>query len=166
VTVWGEKTSPDRVYVHYYVHLLKRLGYAASQRLLPPSTYFPTIGSATVNPQTGVERWFNDFPNPSDFFTVLDARAISPTGSLNLGRVDDEFVQQQLEALDLVTPDRLNSSAGEWRDLDEYAAQKAYLAVIGTELVPKLMSDRIDFDAAVIHPLFLSDWSTWSLRGG
>ena len=166
VTVWGEKTSPDRAYVHYYVHLLKRLGYSASQRLLPPSAYFDTVGSAAVNPQTGVERWFNDFPNPSDFFTVIDARAIAPTGSRNLGRVDDEFVQQQLEALDLVTPDKLHSSAGQWRDLDEYAAQKAYLAVIGTELVPKLMSDRIDFDAAVIHPLFLSDWSTWSLSGG
>ena len=164
VTVWGERSDPDRAYVHYYVHLLKRLGYAASQRLLPPSTYFETIGSATVNAQTGVERWFNDFPNPSDFFTVLDARAISPTGSRNLGRVDDEFVQQQLEALDLVTPDRLDSSAGQWRDLDEYAAQKAYLAVVGTELVPKLMSDRIDFDAAIVHPLFLSDWSTWSLE--
>jgi peptide/nickel transport system substrate-binding protein len=166
VTVWGQTTAASRTYVRYYVHLLKRLGYAAMQRLIPPSAYFDTVGSATVNPQTGVERWFNDFPHPSDFFTVIDARAIAPTGSLNVGRVDDEFIQQQLEGLDLITPAELRSSAGDWRDVDQYAAQKAYLGVFGTELVPKLLSDRIDFDSVVIHPLFLSDWSTWSLRDG
>jgi peptide/nickel transport system substrate-binding protein len=166
IIVWGETSAPSRVYVRYYVHVLKRLGYAATQRLIPPPAYFDTVGSAAVNPQTGVERWFNDFPHPSDFLTVIDARAISPTGSLNVGRVDDEFIQQQLEGLDLVTPAELRSSAGGWRDVDEYAAQKAYLGVFGTERVPKLLSDRIDFDSAVIHPLFLSDWSTWSLRDG
>jgi hypothetical protein len=36
--------------------------------------------------------------------------------------------------------------------------------VFGTQQVPKLMSERMNFDSAIIHPLFLSDWSTWSLR--
>jgi hypothetical protein len=30
--------------------------------------------------------------------------------------------------------------------------------------VPKLISGRVDPSSAVIHPLFLSDWSSWSLR--
>ena len=64
----------------------------------------------------------------------------------------------------LVPAQSLDSVAGDWSDLDRYSAQKAYLAVIGTQQVPKLMSARADFDSAVIHPLFLSDWSTWSLH--
>jgi hypothetical protein len=30
--------------------------------------------------------------------------------------------------------------------------------------VPKLISARIDPSSAVIHPLFLGDWSSWSLQ--
>ena len=79
-------------------------------------------------------------------------------------RVDDLFIQQQLDELNLLPVDEIPSSGGGWRDLDDYTARKAYLAVFGTQQVPKLMSERIDFDSAVLHPLFLSDWSTWSLR--
>jgi peptide/nickel transport system substrate-binding protein len=95
---------------------------------------------------------------------VLDARLIGPPGSPNAGHVDDLFIQQQLEKLRLVPAQDLGSAAGDWRDLDEYTARKAYLAVFGTQLVPKLISDRLDPSSAVIHPLFLTDWSSWSLR--
>ena len=164
ITVWGEDTAPQRAYVRYYVKLLGRLGYDASATLVPPPSYFRTAGSAATNPQTGLASWFNDFPNPINFYTLVDADSIEPTGTANLGRVNDLFIQQQLEALNLVATDKLSSAAGEWRGVDEYTARKAYLAVFGTQQVPKLMSERIDFDSAVVHPLFLSDWSTWRLR--
>jgi peptide/nickel transport system substrate-binding protein len=164
ITVWGEDNAPQRAYVRYYVKLLGRLGYDASAALVPPPSYFQTVGSATTNPQTGLASWFNDFPNPIDFYTLVDADSIEPTGTANLGRVSDLFIQQQLEALNLVATDKLSSAAGEWRGLDEYTARKAYVAVFGTQQVPKLMSERIDFDSAVVHPLFLSDWSTWKMR--
>ena len=166
ITVWGEDAAPQRAYVRYYVHLLRRLGYAATAKLVTPSSYFETVGASATNPQTGFASWFNDFPNPSDFYTVVNANAIHPTGTLNLGRVDDLFIQQQLDELNLLPVDEIPSSGGGWRDLDDYTARKAYLAVFGTQQVPKLMSERIDFDSAVLHPLFLSDWSTWSLGGG
>jgi peptide/nickel transport system substrate-binding protein len=166
VAVWGEDSSPQRAYVRYYVRLLRRLGYPASERLVPPSSYFRTVGSAATNPQTGLASWFNDFPNPIDFYTVVDANAIQPTESPNLGRVNDLFVQEQLQALNLIPADELSSAADEWQELDRYIATKAYLAVFGSQQVPKLISDRLDPDSVVIHPLFLSDWSGWSLRDG
>ena len=43
-------------------------------------------------------------------------------------------------------------------------AKKAYVAVYGSEQVPKFMSDRINFDAAQVHPTYLNDWSTWELK--
>jgi peptide/nickel transport system substrate-binding protein len=164
VTVWGQDRGPYRGYTDRYVKLLNRIGYRATARIVPSSAYFRMVGSASTNPQTGFAIWFNDFPNPSDFYRVLDANTIQPTDSANLGRVRDVFIQQQLEKLNLVPAQDLATAAGDWRDLDEYTAKKAYAAVFGTQAVPKLMSERIDFHGAVVHPLFLSDWSSWSLR--
>jgi peptide/nickel transport system substrate-binding protein len=164
VTVWGENRPPERAYSRYYARLLDRLGYRATVRLAPASAYFKTVGSDRTNPQTGFASWFNDFPNPSDFYRLVDADSIQPTQNTNLGRVRDVFIQQQLQKLNLVPAQELSSAAGEWRDLDEYTAKKSYAAVFGTQELPKLMGDRIDFGAAVFHPLFFNDWSTWSLN--
>jgi peptide/nickel transport system substrate-binding protein len=163
VTVWGENVAPQRAFVHSYVKLLRKLGFGAEARLEQPSGYFATIGSPSTNPQTGFASWFNDFPNPADFYEVVNA-GTTPAPGANVGRVDDLFIQQQLAELNLVPAQEISKSAGQWRELEEYTAKKAYLAVFGAQLVPKLMSERMNFDSAVIHPLFLSDWSTWSLR--
>lgn len=154
---------PQRAYTRYYKGLLNRLGFRARLQVLTSSRP-ATADLKASSRQTGFGNWFNDFPSPADFFAVLDARNIAPNGGPNAGRVDDPFIQQQLEKLSLVPAQDLDATSGAWRDLDEYAARKAYLAIIGTQRVPKLMSDRIDFGSAVIHPLFLSDWSTWALR--
>jgi peptide/nickel transport system substrate-binding protein len=163
VVVWTEDSSPERAYARYYTKLLGRLGFDARTKAVQTAQDFGREGKEVTDPQTGFASWFNDFPNPIDFYSVLDGRFIGPAGSPNAGRVQDLFIQQQLEKLTLVQAQDLGSSAGDWRDLDEYAARKAYLAVFGTQLVPKLISDRLEPSSAVIHPLFLSDWSSWSL---
>ena len=164
VVVWVEEGSPERAYARYYAKLLNRLGFNARLEMAETARDFGRAQNVTTDPQTGFGSWFNDFPNPIDFYSVLDARFIGPPGSPNAGHVDDLFIQQQLEKLTLVQAQDLGSSAGDWRDLDEYAAKKAFLAVFGMQLAPKLISDRLDPGSAVIHPLFLSDWSSWSLQ--
>jgi peptide/nickel transport system substrate-binding protein len=164
VTVWGENAAPERALVRNYVKQLRRLGYRADARLVQPSAYFAKVGSPRINPQTGFGSWFNDFPNPADFYEVVSSGSSTATSDANLGRVDDLFIRQQLAELNLVPAQEIGSAAGGWRDLEEYTAKKAYLAVFGTQQVPKLMSERMNFESAIIHPLFLSDWSTWSLR--
>jgi peptide/nickel transport system substrate-binding protein len=164
VVVWVEDGSPERAYARYFTKLLNRLGFDARTKTVATAQDFGREATGRVEPQTGFASWFNDFPNPIDFYSVLDSRFIGPPGSPNAGHVNDLFIQQQLEKLSLVQAQDLGSVAGEWRDLDEYAAKKAYLAAFGTQLVPKLISDRIDPSSAVIHPLFLSDWSSWFLR--
>jgi peptide/nickel transport system substrate-binding protein len=164
VVVWVEDSGPQRAFARYYTKLLNRLGYDARVRVAPTAQDFGRTGQGFAEPQTGFGSWFNDFPNPSDFYSVLDARSIGTPGSPNEGNVHDLFIQQQLEKLNLVQATDLGSAAGEWRDLDEYSAQKAYLAVLGQQLVPKLISARLDPSSAVIQPLFLSDWSSWSLQ--
>lgn len=164
VTVWVENNVPQRAYGRAYTKLLNRLGFRARLAYAQSARDFGVHRNQRSEPQTGFDSWFNDFPNPTDFYSVLNASEIGGPNGLNRGRVNDVFIQQQLQKLMLVPAQSLDSVAGDWNDLDRYSAQKAYLAVIGTQQVPKLMSARVDFNAAVIHLLFLSDWSTWSLH--
>ena len=164
VTVWGEQRAPRTQYVEYYADLLNKIGYKATPKLISDTTYFPTIGNAKTAPQTGFADWIQDFPNPADFYLLLDANSIQPVNNENFGNVNDPFIQQQLAKLENVPSTQLDSVASQWQALDEYTAKKAYVAVYGSEQVPKFMSDRINFDAAQVHPTYLNDWSTWELK--
>ena len=164
VTVWGEQRAPRTQYVEYYADLLNKIGYHATPKLISDTTYFPTIGNAKTAPQTGFADWIQDFPNPADFYLLLDAKSIQPVNNENFGNVNDPFIQQQLAKLENVPSTQLDSVASQWQALDEYTAKKAYVTVYGSEQVPKFMSDRINFDAAQVHPTYLNDWSTWELK--
>jgi peptide/nickel transport system substrate-binding protein len=164
ITVWGEHRPPRDAYVEYYADLLNKIGYKATPKLISDTTYFPTIGNAKTMPQTGFADWIQDFPHPSDFYLLLDAESIQPVNNENFGNVNDPFIQQQLAKLENVPTTELDSVADQWQALDEYVAKKAYVAVYGSEQVPKFFSDRIDFDSAVVMPSYLNDWSSWQLK--
>jgi peptide/nickel transport system substrate-binding protein len=163
VTVWGETRSPRKEYVEYYTSVLNSIGFKATPKIISDSVYFPTIGNSQTNPQTGFADWLQDFPNPSDFYLLMDGRSIQPTNNQNFSMVDDPHIQQELAKLNSVPATKLSSVAAEWQALDEYVAKKAYVAVFGSEEVPKFLSNRIDFGTAIFHPLYLNDWSSWEL---
>jgi peptide/nickel transport system substrate-binding protein len=163
VTVWGQTRSPRKEYVEYYTSVLNQIGFKATPKIISDSVYFPTIGNAQTNPQTGFADWIQDFPNPSDFYLLMDGRSIQPTNNQNFSMVNDPHVQQELAKLNRVPATQLSSVAAEWRALDEYVAKQGYAAVFGSEQLPKFMSNRIDFGTAVFHPLYLNDWTSWQL---
>jgi peptide/nickel transport system substrate-binding protein len=165
VTVWGESRSPRRQYVEYYASVLNQIGFKATPKIISDSIYFPTIGNAQTNPQTGFADWVQDFPNPSDFYLLFNAKTIQPTNNENFSKVDDPHIQSELAKLDAVPATKLSSVSGQWQALDEYAAKKAYVATYGSEEVPKFFSNRIDFGSAIFHPLFFNDWTSWRLTG-
>ena len=164
ITVWGEERSPRKEYVEYYADLLNRIGYHATPKLISDTTYFPTIGNAKTNPQTGFADWIQDFPNPVDFYLLLTTSSIQPVNNENFGYVSDPFIDQQVNKLSPTPTEKLDSVASQWQGLDEYTAKKAYVVVYGSEAVPKFFSDRIDFGSAVVNPTYLNDWSTWQLK--
>jgi peptide/nickel transport system substrate-binding protein len=163
VTVWGETRSPRQQYVNYYTSVLNEIGFKATPKIISDSIYFPTIGNAKTNPQTGFADWLQDFPNPSDFYLVLDANSIQPTNNENFGYVDDPHIQSELAKLNQVPATKLASVAGQWRALDEYTAQKAYVVSYGSEQLPQFLSNRLNFKTAIFHPLYLNDWTSWQL---
>jgi peptide/nickel transport system substrate-binding protein len=164
VTVWGETRAPRKQYVEYYTEVLNKIGFKATPKIVSDSVYFPTIGNAKTAAQTGFADWLQDFPNPSDFYLLMDAKSIQPVNNENFSNVNDPHIQAELAKLNKVPATKLDSASGEWQALDQYVAKKAYVAVYGSEELPKFLSTRIDFKSAVFHPLYLNDWSTWQLK--
>jgi peptide/nickel transport system substrate-binding protein len=164
VTVWGETRSPRKQYVEYYASVLNQIGFKATPKIISDSVYFPTIGNASTHAQTGFADWLQDFPNPSDFYLLLDAKSIQPTNNENFGNVDDPHIQAELAKLNAVPATKLQSVAGQWESLDQYSAKKAYELVYGSEELPQFFSTRLDFASAVFHPLYLNDWTSWQLK--
>ena len=164
VTVWGQTRSPRKEYVDYYASVLNSIGFKASEKIVADSTYFATIGNVKTNAQTGFADWQQDFPNQIDFYQLLDAKSIQPTGNNNYGLIDDPHVQSSLGTLGKIPSTQLDSASGGWSALDQYVAQKAYVAVFGYELVPKFFSARMDFAGAIFHPLYGNDWSSLRVR--
>jgi peptide/nickel transport system substrate-binding protein len=164
VTVWGETRAPRKQYVEYYTSVLNQIGFKATPKIISDSVYFPTIGNANTHAQTGFADWLQDFPNPSDFYLLLNGKSIQPVNNQNFSNVNDPHIQAELSKLDAVPATKLDSASGEWQALDQYVAKKGYVAVYGSEELPKFMSTRIDFSSAVFHPLYLNDWSTWQLK--
>jgi len=165
VTVWGEQRSPRKEFVAYYTDVLNKLGFKAKSKIIADAQYFPTIGNLKSNPQTGFADWLQDFPNPSDFYLLLDKNTIQPTNNQNFSQVSDPKIQGALAKLNPVPASKLDSVATDWQKLDEYTAQKAYVAVYGQQQAPKFFSNRIDFGAAVFHPVYGNDWSSFQLNG-
>jgi peptide/nickel transport system substrate-binding protein len=166
ITVWGEQRSPRREYVDYYTDLLNKIGFKATEKIIADTVYFPTIGNAKTDPQTGFADWIQDFPNPSDFYLLMDGRAIQPTNNENFSKVNDPNIQRALIALNPIPATKLQSVGSDWTKLDEYVAKQAYVVVYGTESLPKFFSSRLNFASAVFHPTYLNDWTSFQLKSG
>jgi peptide/nickel transport system substrate-binding protein len=164
VTVWGEDLQPRRAFTDYYTDLLNKLGFKATEKVIARDTYFPTIGDAKNDPQTGFADWFQDFPNPSDFYLLMDGRTIQPTNNQNFSKINDPQVQKQLIALNKVPTTKLQSADAQWKALDSYLAKQAYIVALGEQASPQFYSNRIDFKAAIFHVLYGTDWSTLALK--
>jgi peptide/nickel transport system substrate-binding protein len=164
VTVWGGSRAPHKEFVDYYTSLLNEIGFKATEKIIADAQYYETVGNLSTKAQTGWLSYSQDFPNPIDFYQLLDAKSILPQENHNLSQVNDPHIQSELTALAPVPSSQLSSVVGRWQALDEYTAKKAYLAVFGYDEVPKFLSDRVNFKAAIFHPVYGNDWSSLELK--
>jgi peptide/nickel transport system substrate-binding protein len=164
ITVWGQERSPRKQYVEYYAEVLNKIGFKATPKIIADEVYFPTIGNEKTKAQTGFADWIQDFPNPSDFYLLLDAKSIQPVNNQNFSNVNDPKIQDALGKLNPVPATELDRVSSQWEDIDRYAAEKAYQVVYGSEQVPQFYGEKIDFGSAIFHPLYFNDWSSWQLK--
>ncbi|HET9691456.1 MAG TPA: ABC transporter substrate-binding protein [Acidimicrobiales bacterium] len=164
VTVWSETKSPRQEWMQYYTQLLNDLGFKATLKVIANATYFQTIGNASTNPQTGFADWDEDFPDPSDFYLLLDARSIQPVNNENFGNVDDPHIQSELLKLEAIPSTQLSTTAPEWASLDQYVTQHAFILTFGYQTTPLFTSDRIDQKSIVFSGSQGLDLSSLALK--
>ncbi len=164
VTVWGGSRAPHKEFVDYYTSMLNEIGFKATEKIVADAQYYETVGNLSTKAQTGWLSYSQDFPNPLDFYQLLDAKSILPQENHNLSQVNDPRIQSELAALGPVPSSQLGSVVPRWQALDEYTAKQAYLAVFGYDEAPKFLSSRINFKAAIFHPVYGNDWSSLELK--
>jgi peptide/nickel transport system substrate-binding protein len=164
VTVWSETRSPRQQFCTYYASVLTALGFNVTLKVLADHSYFPTIGTLNIHPQTGFADWNQDFPNPADFYLLLDKNSIQPTNNQNYGEVNDPKIQNALTKLEPIPGTQLTKYAKDWQALDYYVAQKAYDLVYGYQTWPRFASTRINYKALVVSTLYGWDWTSIQLN--
>lgn len=164
VSVWGPSDSPHKEFVDNFAQTLDAIGYKATERIISPSTYYPTVANPKTKAQSGFAEFAEDFPNPIDFYQLINGNTITPEGSHDLGLVRDPLIDSEVESLGKVPASQLSSVAGRWEALEEHTAKQAYMAVIGYQEAPKLTSDRVDSGALVFSPVYGPDWTTLKLK--
>ena len=92
VTVWSESRPPRQQWMTYYTQFLNQIGFKATQKVIADATYFTTIGNPKLNPQTGFADWNQDFPNPVDFYLLLDGKRSSRPTTRTSARMNDPYI--------------------------------------------------------------------------
>ncbi len=164
VTVWSQGRTPRQQWMTYYTQFLNQIGFKATQKVIADATYFTTIGELKLHPQTGFTDWNQDFPNPIDFYLLVSGKAILPTNNENPGEINDSYINGQIAKLSSVPTTQLSSVTSQWQALDQYLAKKAYIAVFGYQTFPKFASDRIDYGASQLNPIYGWDWTSFQLK--
>jgi peptide/nickel transport system substrate-binding protein len=165
VSVFSEELPPSLDWMTYYTWFLNQIGLKASIKLLGNAVYFSTIGTAKLEPQTGLGEWSEDFPDPVDFYTLLDGHAIQPIDNANFSQVNDPRVNAVIRKFGPLPMTELTGNVvKQWQGIDEYVAKKAYVAVFGYPTFPFLMSARMNFAAAVEQPLYGWDFTSFQLK--
>ncbi len=166
VTVYGNNDDPTDKVTQAYADMLNQIGLDAEVEILDGGVYFQTIGNEKTEAQTGFANWFADFPHPLNFYFLVDGASIQPTNNQNFGNVDDPKINDEINRLSLETDTQ--AVAQDWADLDKYLVSppQSYIAPYGHRKLSKFMSERMDFDAAVFHPVYFNDYSTWALKEG
>jgi peptide/nickel transport system substrate-binding protein len=164
VTVWGDDEERSSRITQYYTDVLNKIGLNAKPKIIGAETYFATIGNKKLNPQTGFDDWFQDFPHPADFFFLLESGSIQPTNNQNHSQSTDKQLDSQANTVKQGQADAVADPAAK---LDKYVTSpdKAYIVAYGHSKDTTFTSERMDFkNCTVYHPVYRDDWSQFCLK--
>jgi peptide/nickel transport system substrate-binding protein len=167
ITVWGNNDDPTDKVTAAYADMLNEIGFDAELKIIDGGIYFQTIGnSKTANLHTGFANWFLDWPHPLNMWFIFDPDSIQPVNNQNYGNLDDPKVKKELDRLNLETD--VDAVAEDWAALDAYTVSppQSHVAVYGHRKLATFLSDRMNFESAVFHPVMFNDYITFALNEG
>jgi len=166
VTVYGNTDDPTPAVTQAYADMLNEIGLDAEVELLDGGVYFQTVGNAKTEAQTGFTNWFQDFPHPLNFYFLVDGDTIQPTNNQNFGNVNDPKINDTIDELSLETD--LEAVADQWAELDRYLIEPPQSSIVpyGHRKLATFVSERIDFESIIQHPVYQNDYSSFALKEG
>ncbi len=164
ITVWTDNESPNDEAGTYYQDVLEKLGFDAKLKVLSSDNYFTVMGNLTTpDLDTGWVNWFEDYPNPNDFFQpLLAAESIQPTNNTNWSQIDDPALSAKIAKLgeEQLGP----KQEAEYASLDREYMEQAPWAPYGTLTVATFVSAAIDLDKVIFNPTFGQDLTSFQFK--
>jgi len=162
VTVFGNDEDPSKPVAEYIADAMNSIGLNAKPKIVEGSVYFQTIGNQKTKAQAGFANWFQDFPHPANFMFLVNGKSIQNTNNQNFGNVDDPEINKLIDDADASTD--LDAVAPEYAKADRLLVERAHIAPYGNRELTKLVSDRVDFDSFIAHPVYSGDFSSLRLK--
>ncbi len=143
VTVWDVSPSPEGAIMEAAetVRALRQLGFRASLRLLPPSTYFAVTSDSRNHAQVIDGGWSADYASADDFIGKLTCAYFVPGDSVATDDASgfcDPSLDQQITRAAAEQTSNPAAAAGQWARLDR---QLTDLAI----WIPTVTPNMIDF---------------------
>jgi peptide/nickel transport system substrate-binding protein len=162
VSVYGNDEELTRQVTAYLADVLEQIGLKPQLRIVNGDVYFQTIGNQNTKAAAGFANWFQDYPHPYNFMFLIDGKSIQNTNNQNFGNVDDPEINRLLVE---ANKKDLKEAAPEYAAIDKRLVEQAYVVPYGHRIIPFLLSDRLDYKAALFHPVLQADYTTFALKG-
>jgi peptide/nickel transport system substrate-binding protein len=160
VTVWGYDSDLASKSAQYLQDQLHRIGLDARVKIVARGVYWSAIGDQSSKVQIGFSNWYQDYPNPVDFFDVaLNGDRITQVHNTNSGNVNDPVINRGIAALKR-QPQLTPAVNARWAALDRRAVVRdAALAPFLNEESTDLFGDRVDTSCYVNNVLYSFDFA-------
>ena len=164
VTVWSDNESPNDEAAEYLASVLEKIGFDAKVKVVNSDNYFSIVGNeSTPDVDVGYASWFQDYPNPNDFFQpLLSEEAITPTDASNLGRFADPKLSGEIERLAEQPLGPKQEAA--YADLDREFMEQAPWIPYGNATAATFVSSAIDLENVVFNPTFSQDLTSFQFK--
>jgi peptide/nickel transport system substrate-binding protein len=164
ITVWTDNENPNNEAGAYYQDVLTKLGFNAKLKTINADNYFAILGNETTpDLDTGWTDWYEDYPNPFDFFQLpLTDEGIAPTNGTNFARIDDPKLNAKVAKLgeEPLGPQQ----ESEWAEVDKAYMEQAPWVPYGTNTVSTFVDSEIDLDKVIFNPTFGHDLTSFQLK--
>lgn len=164
ITVWTNDEDINKEAGTYYNGVLEELGFDTTLKLIAGPTYFPVVSNEnTPNVDTGWFNWFQDYPNPNNFFQpLLSGESIAPIYNTNLARMDVPKLNKKIAKLseEQLGPDQ----EAEYAELDKEYMELAPWVPYGSNTTSTFVDSEIDLDAVIYNPTFGHDLTSFQLK--
>jgi peptide/nickel transport system substrate-binding protein len=164
ITVWTDNESPNSEAGAYYEGVLNELGFNAKLKTINADNYYTIIGNeSTPDLDTGWISFFEDYPNPNDFFQpLLAGESIAPTGNTNLSRMNDPKLNAKIAKLgeEPLGPEQ----EAEYAALDKAYMEQAPMTPYGSNTVSTFVDNEIELGSVIFNPTFGQDLTSFELK--